>query len=147
MLDNTVLARLSSRTTARVYPAPRIPEKPLALPWWVHASVILAVCLIVYRVATGMWGWTYDDVYIIYRYARNFAGGMGMVYNPGQAYLGTSSPGYTLLLAAMHALHRGSTSRPWGALSVRSACSLRAASYGSLACRLALRWPGRSERL
>ena len=41
-----------------------------------------------------------DDAYITYRYARNLAGGLGMVYNPGERILGTSTPLYTVFLAA-----------------------------------------------
>jgi hypothetical protein len=40
-----------------------------------------------------------DDAYITYRYARNLANGFGMVYNPGERILGTSTPLYTLFLA------------------------------------------------
>jgi hypothetical protein len=41
-----------------------------------------------------------DDPYITYRYARNLAEGNGWFYNSGQQILGTTSPLYTLLLAA-----------------------------------------------
>ena len=41
-----------------------------------------------------------DDAYITYRYARNIAGGQGFVYNPGERVLGTTTPLYTLMLAA-----------------------------------------------
>ena len=64
--------------------------------------MILGITLLTAYLSWGMWGWTYDDAFIIYRYARNFAAGLGMVYNPGEPYLGTSSAGYTLLLAALH---------------------------------------------
>ena len=75
--------------------------------WWVHGLVVAAVVGITGVYQAGMWGWTYDDAFIIYRYARNFAAGLGMVYNPGEHYLGTSSAGYTLLLAALHWLAPG----------------------------------------
>jgi hypothetical protein len=42
-----------------------------------------------------------DDAYITFRYARNLAAGMGFVYNSGQAVLGTTTPLFTLLLAAL----------------------------------------------
>ncbi|MCS7179004.1 MAG: hypothetical protein RML46_08655 [Anaerolineae bacterium] len=29
------------------------------------------------------WPYTVDDAYIIFRYARNWARGLGLVYNPG----------------------------------------------------------------
>lgn len=44
----------------------------------------------------------YDDAFITYRYARNLAEGAGLVFNPGAAWepiLGTTTPGYALLLA------------------------------------------------
>lgn len=40
-----------------------------------------------------------DDAYITYRYARNLARGDGFVYNPGERVLGTTTPGWTLMLA------------------------------------------------
>lgn len=41
-----------------------------------------------------------DDAYITYRYARNIASGLGFVYNVGEPVLGTTTPLFTLLLAA-----------------------------------------------
>jgi hypothetical protein len=41
-----------------------------------------------------------DDAYITFRYSSNIAAGFGFVYNPGERVLGTSTPLYTLLLAA-----------------------------------------------
>ncbi|MFN0244168.1 MAG: glycosyltransferase family 87 protein [Planctomycetota bacterium] len=43
----------------------------------------------------------YDDAFITYRYALNFAQGDGLVFNPGAAWepvLGTTTPAYALLL-------------------------------------------------
>jgi hypothetical protein len=57
------------------------------------AVVALAVGV---RVAYGPW--PIDDAYITFRYARNLAGGLGFVYNSGEPVLGTTTPGYTLLL-------------------------------------------------
>jgi len=45
-----------------------------------------------------------DDAYITFRYARNLAGGLGFVYNAGEHVLGTTTPAYTLLLAALSRL-------------------------------------------
>jgi hypothetical protein len=42
---------------------------------------------------------TVDDAYITFRYARNLLEGVGMVYNPGEWVLGTTTPLYTGLLA------------------------------------------------
>jgi hypothetical protein len=43
----------------------------------------------------------FDDAYITYRYAHNIATGNGFTYNPGENVLGTTTPLYTLLLAAL----------------------------------------------
>jgi hypothetical protein len=48
-----------------------------------------------------------DDAYITFRYARNLVEGIGLVYNQGEAVLGTSTPGFTLLLAAGSAIFGG----------------------------------------
>lgn len=40
-----------------------------------------------------------DDAFITYRHVRNFVSGNGLVYNPGEFVLGTTSPGYALLLS------------------------------------------------
>jgi hypothetical protein len=46
-------------------------------------------------------GYTADDALIIFRYAENLASGNGFVYNHGEHVLGTTTPLYTLLLAAL----------------------------------------------
>ncbi len=46
----------------------------------------------------------YDDALITLRYARNLASGLGLVYNPGEVFLGTSSPLYAALMALPAAL-------------------------------------------
>ncbi|MDQ6692885.1 MAG: hypothetical protein M3014_00460 [Chloroflexota bacterium] len=71
-------------------------------PAWRHVAAVALISLATLAVGLGMWGWTYDDAFIIYRYARNFADGLGMVYNPSEHYLGTSSAGYTLLIAFLY---------------------------------------------
>ena len=48
--------------------------------------------------------WTYDDPYITYRYALNLAGGTGLVYNPGQPVLSTTSPLFSVVLAGLSQL-------------------------------------------
>ena len=44
---------------------------------------------------------TIDDAYITFRYARNLLDGHGLVYNPGEAVLGTTTPLFALLMAAL----------------------------------------------
>ncbi len=46
--------------------------------------------------------WVYDDPFITYRYAQNLAHGLGFVYNPGERILSTTTPFFTLLLAAFY---------------------------------------------
>ena len=40
-----------------------------------------------------------DDAYITFRYARNLLRGYGLVFNPGEHVLGTTTPLYALLMA------------------------------------------------
>jgi hypothetical protein len=42
-----------------------------------------------------------DDSFITYRYARNLASGVGLVYNQGDSVLSTTAPLYAMLLAAL----------------------------------------------
>lgn len=60
--------------------------------------------------------WPIDDAYITFRYARNLANGLGLVYNPGQFVLGTSTPVFAFLLAVLFRLTRMEI--PWLALIV-----------------------------
>jgi hypothetical protein len=48
--------------------------------------------------------WAYDDPFITYRYARNLANGYGFVYNAGEHVLSTTTPLFTLVLAALSPL-------------------------------------------
>ena len=46
----------------------------------------------------------YDDAFITFRYARNLAQGHGLVFNPGMPWepvLGTTTPGYAVLLGGL----------------------------------------------
>jgi hypothetical protein len=47
---------------------------------------------------------SYDDPYITYRYADNLRRGFGFVYNPGEHIQSTTTPLFTLLLAALSPL-------------------------------------------
>jgi hypothetical protein len=63
----------------------------LALGWALGVSVLLFDRL----TARG-----YDDPYITFRYAQNVAQGVGYVYNGGEQVQSTTTPFFTLLLAA-----------------------------------------------
>ena len=62
---------------------------------------------------------TIDDAFITFRYSRNIVEGQGFVYNPGVHTLGTTTPLYTLLMAAISAV-TGGQDFPWYALSVNA---------------------------
>lgn len=62
---------------------------------------------------------TIDDAYITFRYSRNLVDGEGFVYNPGMRTLGTTTPLYTLLMAAISFV-TGSEDYPWFALIVNA---------------------------
>ncbi|TDJ69955.1 MAG: hypothetical protein E2O39_10740 [Planctomycetota bacterium] len=74
------------------------PRRPLAP---LETLVLLAVVLLA-RILGARFCHLYDDAFITFRYAGNLAGGLGMVFNPGASWepvLGTTTPGYTALLA------------------------------------------------
>ncbi len=49
----------------------------------------------------------FDDAFITYRYVENVVAGRGLVYNAGEHVLGSTTPLYLLLLAALKAVFRG----------------------------------------
>jgi hypothetical protein len=59
---------------------------------------------------------TIDDSYITYRYARNILAGNGLVYNPGERVLGTTTPLYTVLMV-LSALPTGGVQAPFASLA------------------------------
>ena len=103
--------------------------------------VWLAVLLVAAAAAYGFWGYSYDDNYITYRYAKNWRQGEGLVYNPGERVFGTSAPGYALLLGTLSRLSAplGVEIHHWGTLI--SVLSLLAAAWVLQAARGPGRWP------
>lgn len=75
----------------------------------------LAALAIILRLIPGLR--TIDDAYITYRYALNLATGQGLVYDPGEAVLGTTTPLYTALLAGL-ALITGNAHHPPAYLAI-----------------------------
>ncbi|HSN76653.1 MAG TPA: hypothetical protein VL334_16400 [Anaerolineae bacterium] len=65
-----------------------------ALPWLL--VLLFAGLSLSYAAREGI----NDDAFITYRVARNLAGGLGPVFNPGERVLTITTPGYMLLLAA-----------------------------------------------
>ncbi len=64
-----------------------------------------------------------DDAFITFRYARNLAAGQGFAYNAGHPVLGTTTPLFTLLLAAPKTLLPG-IDLPWLAVLISAACDV-----------------------
>lgn len=67
---------------------------PQPAPW---RPVLLAVilCSLPFAYLAGRFDWVCDDAFISFRYARNLAAGLGLVYNPGES---PPVEGYTNLL-------------------------------------------------
>jgi arabinofuranosyltransferase len=61
---------------------------------WFGLAVLTAVFFYIHS------SFVLDDAYITYRYARNLAQGVGFVYNANERVLGTTTPLFTLVLAA-----------------------------------------------
>jgi 4-amino-4-deoxy-L-arabinose transferase-like glycosyltransferase len=86
---------------------------------------------------------TIDDAFITFRYARHLLAGAGFVFNAGERVLGTTTPLYTLLMAALSALTAGQN-YPWLALLVNA---LADALTCLLLIRLGERFTGRAAGL
>jgi hypothetical protein len=92
-----------------------------------------AITAVGVRLATGPH--PIDDAFITFRYARNLAEGVGLVYNPGEWVLGTTAPLWALILGA--AYHIGLTDLPWVATVISAACdAATAVLLASLARRI-----------
>ena len=107
-------------------------RRPHQLPP-LHPAAWLPLVLVVAlgaAIAIGFWGFSYDDAFITYRYAERMAAGEGLTYNPGEWVLGTSAPGFAVLLAALSWLGRplGWGAPQWGTLvgvlSIGAVCLL-----------------------
>ncbi len=78
---------------------------------------------------------TIDDAFITFRYSRNIIEGQGFVYNPGVRTLGTTTPLYTVLMAAVSFIIDGQDF-PWFALTVNALAAAGTASFLLLIMRL-----------
>jgi 4-amino-4-deoxy-L-arabinose transferase-like glycosyltransferase len=75
----------------------RFRVSPSSILWAGGIALPLAVWLYVLWAFRGQPG---DDPYITYRYAYNLASGHGFVFNPGERVQSTTTPLFTLILAA-----------------------------------------------
>ena len=92
-------------------PAPLLPVMGASLALWVFFRIETGICL--------------EDALITYRYAENLALGEGFVFNPGERVLGTTTPLFTLMLAASGLL--------LGVEHIPLASNLLSAIFGQLA--------------
>jgi hypothetical protein len=74
----------------------------LALPLTLTAVAVITCAHIASKLVLG--AGIVDDTYIFLRYARNFADGLGFVFNPGERVEGYTSPLWTFLLSSIAAL-------------------------------------------
>src|SRR5690242_4850816 len=67
--------------------------------WHLSVGLVLPMALMVWNMA-AVRAFTIDDAYISFRYARNLARGLGLVYNPGERVEGYTNFLWTVLMAA-----------------------------------------------
>src|SRR5687767_5576141 len=67
----------------------------------VDAAAIGMIALVAVAIGMVYIPHSYDDAFITFRYARNFAMGNGFVYNLGERFIGTTAPLYGLILGLL----------------------------------------------
>ncbi len=72
---------------------------------WMWIALAIFLLAVVVRLLPGPR--TVDDAYITFRYARNLLAGNGFIFNAGERVLGTTTPFFTLLIAAAGLLTGG----------------------------------------
>lgn len=92
------LRNLQARWQTRIAEAARAALSHLRHPVALLA-LALALVAVIARLLPG--ARTIDDAFITFRYSRNLVEGLGFVYNAGVATLGTTTPLFTLLMAAL----------------------------------------------
>lgn len=84
-----------------------------------YLEIIIISLTIFARVVPGPR--TVDDAYITFRYAQNIIDGNGMVYNPGERVLGTTTPIYSFTMAIFGSAFGGvDAPYPWISLVVNT---------------------------
>lgn len=82
---------------------------------WLQPEILIPALALGARLLPGPR--TIDDAYITFRYARNLLSGHGLVFNPGEAVLGTTTPVYASLMAAL-GLASGGAQAPFPVLAL-----------------------------
>ncbi|MCJ7566300.1 MAG: hypothetical protein MUO58_02025 [Anaerolineales bacterium] len=68
-------------------------------------QVLIPILAVALRLIPG--ARTVDDAFITFRYAQNLIAGNGLVYNPGEWVLGTTTPLFAVLIAAIGSITGG----------------------------------------
>lgn len=71
------------------------------LPRWNLLWGLLYLGVVTGAIYSAFSHWGYDDPFITYRYAENLSRGLGMVYNPGERILSTTTPLFAILLSLL----------------------------------------------
>jgi len=79
-MNNTTRSRM--KTSKEIFPLVVIAAMTVGIRLWIGPRTV-------------------DDAYITFRYAHNIARGVGFVYNAGEKVLGTTTPLFALILAAL----------------------------------------------
>jgi hypothetical protein len=74
----------------------------IRIPAWGWALAYLSGVGVALSIAFAHWH--YDDPFITYRYAANLRAGLGLIYNPGERLLSTTTPLFALILALLGGL-------------------------------------------
>ncbi len=80
-------------------PVPEPRAQSRAWPWALLAAIAIMLAHVI-----AIQPWMVDDAFIFFRYAENWAGGHGVVYNLGERVEGYTSFAWLALLAAGHRL-------------------------------------------
>ena len=83
-------------------PVPGALDFPRA--WWARLVLTAVPPLVALASALAFGPYLVDDAYITFRYAANLAAGHGLVFNPGEAVLGTTTPLLAGLLGVLRLL-------------------------------------------
>ena len=78
----------------------------MRIPRWFRVEYLIVLLAIAVRLIPGPR--IVDDAYITFRYSQNLLNGHGLVYNPGEAVLGTTTPLYALLISLVASIFGGS---------------------------------------
>ncbi|MBC7811790.1 MAG: hypothetical protein H7175_11615, partial [Burkholderiales bacterium] len=114
----------------------------LSVRAWGWGALLCALFVGMFVLAHIRLGVSYleDDAYITYRYAANLARGEGLVYNPGQHVLGTTTPGYAALLGAAGVMF-GADTIPAASRIINALCMLIAGGCAYLIAQRLTRSP------